>query len=247
MSAHRSPLVALVVAVGVGLASASTAQAQARTPLDSGELSHTAHTLSAGENRLTLGTAYSRGITDTVQVGSHAFGWFAGPNANVEYQFLEAEAAVMSGTVSGSYAYDGGYSFSVVPTFTLGGRDTSRLNVSVGYGRFRTTLQVRESADPIVFEGAEMPLRLSYDLVVGPQNTFRFLFNSDVQTLGEASPDFSGGVGWLHGVDRFRLGLGVVVTNYGIEEIETILATVRIDPNLPAVYPLPYIRMWWRF
>ena len=46
---------------------------------------------------------------------------------------------------------------------------------------------------------------------------------------------------------KYRLALGLNLTNWGLGDLEQGLETLGFEPDLPAVYPLPYIRMWWRW
>ena len=222
---------------------ATTASAQDGTPLISGELEHTGHTLRKGSSQMYLFTQYARGITEDFQIGTSILGWIGGANVNAEYATMQDDEKAFSLSTDLGYRWDGSTEVALVPTYTMGGQQTNRFNAGLGIGHTNTVIGSE------TYGAVSVPLRLSYDLVPNKQTTFRFHFNSDIMSAvgDDSSFVFTGGANWNRGWKKYRLALGLNVTNFGLGELEEGLETVGIEPDLPAVYPLPYIRMWWRW
>jgi hypothetical protein len=229
----------------VVLASSSTALAGDGTPVISGELDNTGHTLRKGTNQLYLGTTYARGITEDFQIGTSVLGWLGGANVNGEYAIMQSDENALSAGLALKYNWNGGYGVTLAPVYTLGGQKTNRFNGSLGVGYSKTVVELLgETAEATALS---LPLHLSYDLVPSDQTTFRFRFETDVKADIDGPFVFRGGAAWNHGWNKYRLALGVDVTNWGLAELGDALELVGLGENLPKVYPLPYIRMWWRF
>ena len=213
----------------------TTVSAQGGTPLASGELEDTGHTLRQGTNQMYLFTQYARGITNDFQIGTRIIGWLGAANVNGEYAILQSNAQAVSVSADLEYGWAGSHNVSLMPTYTLGGHHTNRFNAGLGLGHSTV--------------GVGIPLRLSYDLVPNKQTTVRFHFRSDIMSaVGDDSNfTFTGGANWNRGWKKYRLALGLNITNHGLGELEQVLETVDSEPSLPPVYPLPYIRMWWRW
>jgi len=228
-----------------------TAMAGDGTPVISGELSNTGHTLREGVNQLSLGTQYYRGVTEDFQMGTRVLGWLGGANLSGEYAILQSDDSAFSAGADLSYYWSGGYTVGVVPTYTLGGQKTNRVNASLGVSYTKLDLDVGEvtgnEEDNTSFTSLSVPLHLSYDLVPSDQTTFRFRFETDVKADIDGAFVFKGGAAWNHGWNKYRLALGVDVTNAGLAELEQIFNFLGVGQDLPPVYPLPYVRMWWRF
>lgn len=224
----------------------ASAQAEDETPIISGELRGTGHTLRAEDNQIYLNTYYARGVTPALEVGTSVLGWFNGANVSAEYAVIQNKEQALSGTLGLSYDWNGGYSASFRPIYTLGGQKTNRLNASLGYGRYKTVFN-NEDGSQTVYSGATIPLNLSYDIVPKPYVTYRVAAASDIQNIIDGSPIFSVSGTWYRGWKTFRLGLGLTVTNYGVKELGKLLDTVGVDWRPPPLIPFPNLALWWRF
>lgn len=210
------------------------ALAQDGTPLASGELEGTAQVLEEGQSQISLGTTYSRGVTEDLQLGTSIIGWLAGANVFGELQVLEQDSSALSVSGSVYYLWRGAAGVSVVPTYTLGAAGEDRVNLSAGVSYVSSG-------------GIGVPVNVSYDLVTSPQTTFRFRGQTDLGAAVAGSPGFLVGANWNHGWDHYRLALGLDVTRGGVDATtEEAAALVNLDTSdLPPILPLPYIRMWW--
>lgn len=219
----------------------NTAQAE-ETPLISGELSGTGHTLRAGDNQLYLGTVYARGLTAQMEVGANALALIDGPNVFAEYALMQSDENAFSIGASASASWNfSSLSASVSPTYTIGGQRSDRINIGLSY-------QLNRFSDDVSTSTAHgLPLRFSYDWLPSKQTTVRFLASSNVAALLDGQFTFTTGAVWYHGWNRFRIGAGLLVTNAGLQDLQEIADLFEFEGDLPAVYPLPYLRMWWRF
>lgn len=229
------------VAILPALLLATAASAGDGTPVISGEFDNTGHTLRKGTSQMYLGTRYARGISEDFQIGTSFLGWIGGANLTAEYAIMQDDESAFSIDTNLRYGWNGGYDVALVPTYTMGGQQTSRFNAGLGVGQTKFD----EATDAVL----QVPLTLSYDLVPNQQTTFRFHFRSDIMSAVGDDSDlvFTGGANWNHGWKKYRLALGVNLTNFGLGDLEDTLELLGVEPSLPSVYPLPYIRMWWRW
>lgn len=241
---NRTPV---LLSAAVLLAASSPALADEGSNLISGEFDNTAHTLRAGTNQLYLGTQYYRGITEELQVGTSALGWISGANVSAEYAIMQSDENALSVSGEAAYYWSGGYLVGLKPTFTLGGQKTNRFNASLGINYSKIVIEGLGNGESLEIGGLSVPLHLSYDLVPNEKTTFRFRFESDIKSAISDTFVFKGGAAWNHGWDRYRLALGVDMTNWGLAELQDVAELLGVGENLPSVYPIPYIRMWWRF
>ncbi len=100
----------------------TTVSVQDGTPLISGELEDTGHTLRKGASQMYLFTQYARGITDDFQIGTSIIGWIGSANVNAEYAIIQDDERAFSLATDLEYGWGGSHNVSLMPTYTLGGQ-----------------------------------------------------------------------------------------------------------------------------
>jgi hypothetical protein len=224
----------------------TTAHAEG-TPIISGELEGTGHTLRAKDNQIYLGTYYARGVTPDLELGTSVLGWLFGANLSAEYAFIQSKEQALSGSLSLGYDWDGGYNISLTPTYTLGGQKTNRLNVSLGYGLYSDMFTDTEGVE-YRSNSSTIPLTVSYDIASGlERSVFRFGATSNILGVIDGSPVFNVYGKWHYGWETYRLSLGLLLTNSGISDLEQALEVAGVDWSPPPLIPIPTVSMWWRF
>ena len=256
----------LPVAFAAALPGAAFAQtgpvgpADQYTPLQSGELFHTAHVLPDGGRQIRLSTLSHWGLTDQVQLDVGILGSLGRPQAGVEVMVLDGDGFDLSAAVWGetSWSFDSRTGrVDLMGTFAVG--DYDRFNVGLGFEQSQVEVE-KQSGDPVglFYEGKtvlaarrHLPLRLSFDKVKSDRRVLRWALNLDpgpMTTGGVLEAD--GGVLWNYGWKVFRIGLGGglrYAPSFG-DELNAALASVGSDPvDFPNVLPKLDLNLWWAF
>ncbi len=260
------PVAFFVAAALVALPGAAFAQtgpvgpADQYTPLQSGELFHTAHVLPDGGRQIRLSTLSHWGLTDQVQLDVGILGSLVRPQAGLEVMVLDGDGFDLSVAGWGETSWDFGNRtgrLDVMGTFAVG--DYDRFNVGLGYRQGKVEVEAGSGDPPgLFYEGKtvqatrrHMPLRLSFDKVKSDRRVLRWALNLDpgpMTTGGVLEAD--GGVLWNYGWKVFRIGLGGglrYAPSFG-EEFNAALAAVGSDPiPMPNLLPKIDINLWWAF
>ena len=230
------------------------------TPLQSGELFHTAHVLPDGGRQIRLSTLSHWGLTDQVQLDVGILGSLGRPQAGVEVMVLDGDGFDLS--VAGWGETDWGFDnraarMDVTGTFAVG--DYDRFNVGLGYRQGKVEVEARTGDLPSWFyEGKtvpatrrNLPLRLSFDKVKSDRRVLRWALNVDpgpMTTGGVLEAD--GGVLWNYGWKVFRIGLGGglrYAPSFG-DQFNVLVKTLGGDPiAFPNVLPKVELDLWWAF
>ncbi len=231
------------------LGASNTVAAKDPTPLTSDEFSSTGHTLRKDDSQLFLGTQYYQGLSDELSIGTNFLGLLQGPNVSLEYALVQDSETAFSIKTAGFFSWSGPFSLAIAPTYTLGGPSSNRINASLGYQLSQGMDGSSDTSGGTKSQGIHhrVPGHLSYDLLTSEQTTFRFNVDSYVFSTAE-DVEFSTGVAVNKGWNWYRLALGIQITNMDLEQ-EFAKLGVEFEPQeeLPIVYPLPTIQMWWRF
>jgi hypothetical protein len=97
--------------------------------------------------------------------------------------------------------------------------------------------------------GVGVPLTLGVDIVSNDQMTWQIIGRTGLLTYGDETPVFSGGARWVHAGQRSgRVALGIEAMQQPIPRLpQDIEEATDGGGSIPkAVFPYPYIDLWWR-
>lgn len=218
--------------------------AQAK-PLSSAEFEDTGHTLAPGQKQIDLFRSSQFAISDELELNTVILGaigrdtkagWFAGPNAGVEYAIQEGKQGALS--VGANLATNWQFNSQTVGgnvTWTKGGAVKNRINLSGGLSL--ATVKI-ENIDRVNTLGTN--LYASYHIVPSKKTTWRIYGGIDPLNTGR-SETFVGTLGfdWNHGMGdsaRIMLGLRLQSTDRYVAALNEIDAD---SSWVPAVFPVP--------
>lgn len=201
-----------------------------------GSLSDSAHTLPAGDTRLQILLPSSFGITDTIEGSTSILGWLGGPNAAAELGLLPAGGPALSVKPSVAWSWAGDLTAGAEVMYTIGGPTENRFTVAGG-ASYGTTEGV----------GLSTTVRAGYDLMRDERRMWQFLVSVDpYSSVQNTAFEGTVGAGHIWAWETYRLQLGVVSAS-GNDLAVAVSDGTGTEIDIPAVLPLPYMVMWWRF
>ncbi len=223
-----------------------------------------AHTLRKGQGQIDLFTRSHWGLTNDLQLDVTMGRFlFIGPNAGLEYAFLQDKKQAVSLTAYGQSNWRRYSQYATLMTmYTYGGHRSNRATVGLGVDvrRFDWDRFPDDRADQLNVAGntgmdrtVGVPVHLGYDLVKDNKNVYQFWVNSDLAAPVRDDPfKVQAGASWNHGWDTFRMSLGLTLNYNALADLQEALDSVAevipsADRQLPRFVPLPYVRLWWRF
>lgn len=222
-----------------------------------------AHTLRKGQGQIDLFTRSHWGLTNDLQLDV-TMGRFLviGPNAGLEYAFLQNKKQAVSMSVYGQTNWRR-YSqrATVMPMYTWGGHRSNRLSTGLGLEvtKFDWSRVPQDRLNRIGLSRTDVvrrfgvPLHIGYDLVRSNKSIFQFWGSTNVAAPALDDPfKFRLGANWTHGWRTFRMSLGVTANYNALADVQEVFDTLSgtfqtFDRDLPRFVPLPYARFWWRF
>jgi hypothetical protein len=214
--------------------------AQAQAP-DSAEFTDTAHTLPKGDMVIYLFTPSAYAITDQLNAKTSLLGLLGGPNAEVEINlFDDSEQAFSLGVSAAAGWITHIQGANLLTYYTLGGQQGRRLNAAVMPGFLRDG-----TGSEAVYLG-KLPLRLSVHQPIREKAQVAVYVNGDpLSTMQFGRLALSGGAEVSATQDRLRLAAGLMLINGQIirDGLEEDFGDVSW---IPAVFPLPILRVWGR-
>lgn len=216
------------------------------TPVASGELFDTAHTLTKGRRQIRLSGLSHWGLTDSLQLNVSLLSSLAGPDAGLEYQVWSEGRSAASVTALGNVSWNGdSRSATLLGQYTLGVGEWDRLNLALGFGQGKAA-----AGDPIVYaKWRTIPLRVSFDKVKSDRRVFRYnaAFDAGPMSLG-GKLEGEGGVLWTYGFERFRISAGGglrYAPTWG-DGFNALLVQANAEPiNFPDILPKLDLNLWW--
>lgn len=220
------------------------------TPVASGELFDTAHTLTKGQRQIRLSTRSHWGLTDSLQLDVGLLQSLGGPTGGLEYQVWSEGRSAASVTALGNTSWNGdNRSATLLGQYTLGVGEWDRLNLALGYGQGKLEVPNTAGDGVVSARWRTIPLRVSFDKVKSDRRVFRYnaAFDAGPMSLG-GKPDAEGGVLWTYGFYRFRLSLGGglrYAPTWG-DGFNALLLQANSEPiDFPNVLPKLDANLWW--
>ena len=223
-----------------------------------------AHTLRKGQGQIDLFTRSHWGLTNDLQLDV-TMGRFLviGPNAGLEYAFLQNKKQAVSMSVYGQTNWRR-YSqrATLMPMYTWGGHRSSRVSTGLGLevAKWDWSRVPQERMQKFGVAGRTevdrtfgVPIHIGYDFVRTNRSVFQFWGSTDVAAPARDDPfKFQAGASWNHGWRTFRMSLGLTVNYNALADVQEVFDTLEdtfsaFDRDLPRFVPLPYARFWWRF